>query len=84
MTQYEKMARLRDELRLKMHLAGADTRSLFEQLEQKWHRLEVKMGPVRTTSREVAGDVSEAACNLIAELYEGYRRIKSSLKKLPK
>lgn len=79
MTEYEQICQLRDEVRLKIHLAGADTRDLFERLEKKWQELGRRLQPVKTAGREAAADISDAARLLMGELGEGYRHVKKAL-----
>jgi len=71
----ESLRRQRDMLKLKMHLARADARDEWAELEKKWQHLSAKSA----TARRDAGDVSKnvfAAAKLVAEeLRRGYERI---------
>ena len=78
-TARQKLAQMRDELKLKIHLARADARLEWEGLETKWNRFEGKM---RRTQRESEGSVEEIRedlKDLAEDLREGYERVKSSL-----
>jgi hypothetical protein len=74
--EVDALRRLRDELRVKLHLAAADARDHFEGLEKKWRHLEARMKLVAKESREAGVDVREAAKLLASELREGYQRVK--------
>lgn len=86
----EHVARLRDELRLQMHLAGIDARAEWEKLERRWVELESKVEDVQkasvarahqfeNASAESAKGVKAAAELLIGELALGYERIRKIL-----
>ena len=47
----DKLREERDELRVQMHLAAAEVRDEFEELEEKWSQLETRL---RAASREAA------------------------------
>ncbi len=74
--EVEALRRLRDELRVRLHLAKAEVRDRFEALEKKWHHLEARMELVAKESRDASVDVREAAKLLAGELREGYQRVK--------
>ena len=74
--EMETLRRLRDELRVRLHLAAADVRDRFEALEKKWQHLEAKLELLAKESREAGVDVQEAAKLLAEELREGYQRVK--------
>ncbi len=71
----QKLEQERDELKLKMHLAKADARDEFEQMEERWGRLRSKLGQVKEGASEASGDVREAASDLAEEIRKGYRKI---------
>jgi hypothetical protein len=63
---------VRDEIRLKLHLAGMDARSSWQSLEKKLELLEEKFG--------YGGDhVAESTRQLAAELKESFREFKKRL-----
>ena len=51
----------RDELKLKMHLAGKDAQDEWEKLEQRWKEVEEWAEPLTTATKEAADKASEAA-----------------------
>jgi hypothetical protein len=70
------LERMRDELKLKIHLAAADARSEWEELEKKWSHLRSKAGVVGRVAGDAAGDVGEAVELLGKELKRGYERLR--------
>ena len=75
----ESLRRARDELRVQMHLARAEARDLFEDLEQRWHELERGLEQVASEARRPMDEAREAVGSLVDELKEGYRKIRDSL-----
>lgn len=70
---------MRDDLKVRMHLAKADAKDLWEKLEKKLHGLESKGRQISQASEEPLRDVREAARLLVDEIRDGYRRIKDAL-----
>lgn len=79
LTLGEHLAQLRDEVQLKIHLARADMKSLWEELETKWTLLQSQLGGLRVAKREAVADLQAVARALMNELEHGYLRIKNSL-----
>ena len=75
----EKLAEIRDELKLKLHLGGMEARQEWEKLEPKWLELEKKAGLVEKASFESLKGLKAAADLLIGELFNGYERIRKAL-----
>ena len=75
----EKLKQQRDELRLKMHLAKADARDEWEELEGKWDTLKSRLRSAGEEAGEATGDIGEALRGLAAEIKKGYDRIKEQL-----
>lgn len=70
------LERIRDELRLKIHLAAADARSEWDELEKKWTHLRSKASTIGRVAGDAAGDVGEAVELLGKELKKGYERLR--------
>jgi ElaB/YqjD/DUF883 family membrane-anchored ribosome-binding protein len=70
---------LRDELEVQLHLASADARDEFAELEKKWEQLRARAGVVGDAAGEAAGNVGEAVSSVADELKKGYQRIKGLL-----
>lgn len=76
---FDKLAELRDELRVKLHLGGMEARQEWDRLEPKWQELEKKAGLVERASIESLRGLKAAADLLVGELYSGYERIRKVL-----
>ena len=75
------LARMRDEVRVRMHLAKTEAKDAFEKLEARWSRLVGKVGAVKDASTETASDLKAATGLMIEELKEGYERLWRELTK---
>jgi hypothetical protein len=79
MSEYDKileqLKQKRDELRLKMHLAGKDAGDEWEELEEKLRKFADK-----AELRRSGDGVSEALQGLGKELKDGYERLRRALK----
>ena len=77
--ELDELRRLRDELKLRIHLAKADAKDGWDKLEHQFHRLEAKARQISQASEEPLRDVRDAARLLIDEIRDGYRRIREAL-----
>jgi isocitrate lyase len=75
----QKLAQMRDELKLKIHLAKADAQDEWRILEAKWLHLLGKLDRIEGVTADAAGDVGKAVHKLLEELSEGYDRLRDSL-----
>ncbi len=71
----EKLKQQRDELRLQIHLAKAEARDEWDELENKWGGLMERMKAVGEEAGEAKSDIGTAARELAVELKKGYARI---------
>ena len=71
----ETLLQQRDELRLKLHLAKADARDEWEELEKKWVEVQAKFAEVQKAAGESGKEIEAAARLLGDELLSGYERI---------
>jgi hypothetical protein len=72
----ESLERVRDEIKLKVHLAAADARDEWEELEKKLGHLRAKAGSIGRVAEDAAEDVGEAMELLGSELKRGYERLR--------
>ena len=79
LTGLEKLAQMRDELRVQIHLARLEARTEWERLEPKWWELEDKVDALEDASIETGKGLKAAAELLIEELEKGYQRIRTIL-----
>jgi CBS-domain-containing membrane protein len=77
--ELETLRRVRDELRVQVHLARADAKDLWEQLEHKFHEAESRVKLVARQADEPIHEVGQAARLLLEEIREGYRRVRDAL-----
>ena len=70
------LERMRDEIKLKIHLAAADARDEWEELEKKLSHLRGKANIIGRVAEDAAGDVGEAVELLGKELKKGYERLR--------
>ena len=73
------LATARDELRVQIHLAKADAKDEWEELEKKWADFEQKWDKVGDAAEDAAKDIGVALSQLGSELKAGYQRIRESL-----
>ncbi len=66
----------RDELRVQLHLAGAEAKDTWEEMEKKWHHFEAKSAQFRDEAKDAGGEIAEAAKLLGSEIKEGYVRLR--------
>ena len=69
----------RDELRLQLHLAGAEAKESWEDLEKKWGHFESKAALMRKEAKSAGAEIGEAAKLLGGEIKDGYKRLKKLL-----
>jgi hypothetical protein len=72
----ESLERVRDEIKLKLHLAAADARDEWEELEKKLGQLRGKANRIGRVAEDAAEDVGEAVELLGKELKRGYERLR--------
>ena len=78
-TLTEDLRQSRDELRVQMHLAKAEGRDEWEELEKKWGEFQVKLGKVEGAAGDAGKDVGTALSELGKELKTGYKRIRDAI-----
>lgn len=69
----------RDELRVQAHLAKAEMKDLWVDLEGKWKEFEPKARQVGNATADASKDVARAAKDLGKEILAGYERIRKSM-----
>ena len=70
------LERVRDELKLKLHLLAADARDEWEELEKKFTHLRGRAGSIGRVAGDAAEDVGEAVELVGQELKKGYERLR--------
>lgn len=74
--QANELRSLRDDLRVRVHLAKLEAQDMWEDLEREWERAEAKLKVLGEAGQEAAEDVAEAAEMVLSELKEGYDKLR--------
>ena len=78
-----RLARLRDEAKLKVRLAEADARDEWEALEKRWSHFRAVVERAAEESKaglgEATAEVKRGLDHLVEELQTGYERIRRAL-----
>jgi hypothetical protein len=77
--EFEALVTIRDELKLKAHLAKADMKDELNRLEKRWLRLEEELRREGSHMREPLEELNASAKELVDELKRGYESIKRKL-----
>jgi hypothetical protein len=69
----------RDELALQIHLGKAETKELWDKLDDRWNQLSSEYDPVKDAVSETAEGVWTGLELIAGELKKGFDRVKDSL-----
>jgi uncharacterized protein YjbJ (UPF0337 family) len=75
----DELKQMRDEIALQIHLASADARDEFSQLEKKWEHFKGRLEVVGKATGDAAEDVGDALDLLGGELKKGFQKIRALL-----
>ncbi len=75
----ETLKNQRDEIALKVHLAGMEAKEEWEKAEKNWDHLSAKAGEIYDDTIETTEELVEAAKVIGDELANAYQRIKKRL-----
>ncbi|HEY6877994.1 MAG TPA: hypothetical protein VI299_08235 [Polyangiales bacterium] len=70
------LATLRDELKLKAHLARADLKSQFDDLERRWSLADEQLQRAKDHLKQDGAIVERKVANLLHDLKLGYQNVK--------
>ena len=73
------LKKMRDELKVQIHLGKAEAKDEWEKLEEKWQELKEQGKTVAEAVDESAKDVASALELVGGELKAGYKRLKKLL-----
>lgn len=76
----EKLKQQRDEINLKLHLAGMDVKQEWEQNEHKWEQFKAQLAEIRDETNDITEELAAATIVIGEELGNAYRRIVERLK----
>ena len=71
----------RDEVRVRLHLAGAELREEWERAEVKWARLEGEVERLKKEAKRPSQEILRGARGLLEDLSDAYARIGAALKR---
>ncbi len=74
-----KIKQMRDEIELKIHLAAADVKDEWDEVEKKFDHVRGRAERVAEAAEDAAENVGEAIELAAAEVRQGYERIKNLL-----
>jgi archaellum component FlaC len=66
----------RDELEVQLHLAKAEARDEWEEIEKRWEKVKSKVERASGEATDIADDVGDAAKLLLEEIGKGYQRLR--------
>ncbi len=78
--ELEKLEQMRDELRVQAHLFKAEMKDEWADLEDKIGKIKGNLRPVQKAAEETLEDVGEATGLLIDSVFDGFKRLRNSLK----
>jgi predicted component of type VI protein secretion system len=77
--EVEALQTIRDELKLKAHLAKADVKDEWNRLENKWQAVEEEIRRTASHAKEPLHSLSAQTKELVDDLKKGYENIVSRL-----
>ena len=77
--ELETLRRSRDELRLQIHLAKADAKDRWEELECKFYEVERKAKYIAREAQVPLEEIRVAARQLLREIRSGYEHLRDAL-----
>jgi hypothetical protein len=78
--ELNRLAEIRDELKVQLSLAKADAHEEWNKLEVTWDRVQEELKRVANHTKEPVQNISAAGRQLIDELKQGYERVRAQLK----
>jgi hypothetical protein len=78
--ELETLTKLRDELKVQMHLGKTEIKQDWERLEATFQRVQDELRYTGEQTKQPAKDISTAAKALLDELKRGYERVTTGLK----
>jgi hypothetical protein len=78
--EMNRVAEIRDELKVQLQLAKADLQGEWNKLEITWERVQEELQRVANHTKEPVHNMGSAVKQLLDELKQGYERVRSQLK----
>ena len=76
----DKIKYQRDELQVRMHLAGMDAKEEWEKAEEKWDEFKHKAAEIKDDTQETTEELVNATKIIGEEISQAYKRIVERLK----
>ena len=76
---WEKLKTERDEMMVQAHLARAEFRDEWEEVEEKWQKAEQKLSHIQDQAIETTAEMQSSAKVIMEEISSAYDRIKKRL-----
>jgi DNA repair exonuclease SbcCD ATPase subunit len=76
---WEKLKAQRDEMKVQAHLARAEFRDEWDEVEKKWQKAEQKLHHVQDQAIETTAEMQRSAKVVMEEIASTYQRIKERL-----
>jgi DNA repair exonuclease SbcCD ATPase subunit len=76
---WEKLKAQRDEMKVQAHLARAEFRDEWDEVEKKWQTAEQKLNSVQDHAIETTAEMQRSAKVVMEEIASTYQRIKKRL-----
>lgn len=77
--EFEALATLRDELRVKAHLARKEVQDELSQLEVKYRLVDEEFGRAKAHAQAGASRITEDVKSLLVDLKQGYESVRRRL-----
>jgi len=75
----ESLKQGRDELNVRMHLAKAEAKDLWHEMEDKWQLLRSQLDRIDNESGDATKDIGAATMVVAEEIRRGYQKLKDML-----
>lgn len=76
---FEELKQQRDTLRLQIHLASAETKARWEELETRWDDIKPKLDQASRDAGNAGREILDALGHAGEAIKQGYQRIKRDL-----
>jgi hypothetical protein len=77
--EFDALKTIRDELKLKAHLAKADVKDELNRLETRWQRVEEELRRTSSQVKQPLAELGQDTKELVEELKKGYDSIRQRL-----
>lgn len=79
--ELDALATIRDELKLKAHLARAEVRTQLNELERKWSLADERYAQAKSNAQRDLGTIQRELQTLVGDLKSGFQSIKRTFER---